>query len=496
MQTLASIFLVLTIFLLMFWCVLGAACTDEQCSIARRKIGRIALIFFVIEALLFMASALYATPLPVSSAREIPATRVQTHAEYVLQKVAEADRLCAEQKLSFINEEGEVTKEIRKKDKKGKLVIRQKVSRVHRLVARPVYLCAFKERDQSWHVVKVFVKYPVPKAYKEFPAWVATPGYEIEHVSGRGAARLTFTLTQNGERLNIYRYRHAWFTKDPLRTSLHEIIRSARALNYTPYQPEFGDTELRNIGASFFQHELDAAFLDLKRQGVMSRTYPAKRVSEVIHPKQPMILAAIEQTDDGRFIADPEEATNAIFIEYALNRGQAFNWSVSSANAVGALQFTNKNGNGTYDHVVRKYPEALLTPNFEDGTRDLRNVLKAAICLLDLELARLGEVRGLYMTNPKLGGIYPVAAYNEGGGGARQLYALIRKNNVDLEQQDVVEVPEKFFQRVKRIMTFKKKKSRVHVKSVVNRETYLYIRKYMFVWNYLDRLPPYLFKPA
>lgn len=471
----------------MFWCVMGAVCVGERCSIVRRMVGRVALFLFVLEALLFTASVIHAAPLAV--------TKI-THADYVLQKVAEADRLCAEQKLSFINEEGQVTKEIQKKNKKGKLVKQQKVSRVNRLVARPVYLCAFKESDQSWHVVKVFVKYPIPKTYKVFPAWVATPGYEIEHVAGRGATRLTFDLMQNGEHLTVYRYRHAWFTKDPLRTSAHEIIRSAHALNYTPYQLEFNDTELRDIGAMFFQRELDAAFLELKRQGVMSRAYPSKLASEVIHPKQPMILAAIEQTDDGRFIANPEEATNAIFIEYALNRGHAFNWSVSSANAIGALQFTNKNGNGTYSHVVRKYPEALLIANFEEGTRNLRNVLKAAICLLDLELARLSEVQDLYATNPKLGGIYPVAAYNEGGGGARQLYTLIRKNNVDLEQDDVIEVPEKFFKRMKRIMTFKKKKSRVHVKSVVNRETYLYIRKYMFVWNYLDRFPPYLFKPA
>ncbi|OGZ19315.1 MAG: hypothetical protein A2494_00120 [Candidatus Lloydbacteria bacterium RIFOXYC12_FULL_46_25] len=424
---------------------------------------------------------------PIKEWRALPPP--PTRAEYVLKKVAEADELCADQKLSFITEEGKVTTTVFKNGKNGKRVKRRYVSRVNRIVARPVYLCAFKESDQTWHVVKVFVKYPVPATYEKFPAWVSTEGYEIKHVAGRGIARLTFDLSQQGERLTIYRYRHAWFTKDPLKHTAHEIISSARAINYTPYQSDFRDKELRDVGANFLRSELDAVFTDLLHSKVFSRAYPAKLVSEVIHPKQPMILAAIEQTDDGRFIADPEEATNAIFIEYALNRGRAFNWSVSSANAIGALQFTNKNGNGTYDLVVRSYPNAHIHPDFEDGTRDLRNVLKAAICLLDLELAQLSEVQDLYLKNPKLGGIYPVAAYNEGGGGARQLYDLITKHNVDLGQ-DEIELPKKFFERVRRIVTLKKKKTHVHAKSVMNHETHLYIKKYMYVWKYLDGLPP------
>lgn len=410
-----------------------------------------------------------------------------SRAEYILEKVAEADKLCADQKLSFITEEGKVTSRVVKKNKKGRYVSVRTVSTVNRIVARPVYLCAFKESDKTWHVVKVFVKYPIPQTYKKFPAWVATEGYEIAHIAGRGIARLTFDLTQNGEHLTIYRYRHAWFTQDPQKVSAHEIIRTARAVNYTPYQADLNDKGLRDIGARFLRDTLDSAFAELEHDGVHSRAFPEKLVSAVIHPKQPMILATIEQTDDGNFIADPETATNAIFIEYALNKERSFSWSVSSANAIGALQFTNKGGNGTYDLVVRTYPKAHLDPDFEEGTRDLHNIFKAAICLLDMELAHLAEVQDLYVKNPKLGGIYPVAAYNEGGGGARQLYLLITKNDVDLEQDDV-ELPEKFFERVKRIVTFKKKKMRTRVKNIVNHETYLYIRKYMYVWNFLDSL--------
>ncbi len=489
MKELGGLLLLFWIFFSIFWVTLGAMCRDISCRLVRRRIGLYAVVCFMVNIIIYSIPTARATDTDI-----IPiiknTTQKQTRADYILAKVAEADKLCDEQKLSFITEEGKVTREVFKKNKKGKLIKYHIVSSVHKIVARPVYLCAFKESDQTWHVVKVFVKYPIPKTYKKFPAWVATDGYEIVHVAGSGVTRLVFDLTQNGERLTIYRYRHAWFTKDPLKTSAHEIIRTASAVNYTPYQSDFRDMGLRNIGASFFQTELTAAFNDLERQKVISRAFPEQLLSTVIHPKQPMILAAIEQTDDGQFIANPEEATNAIFIEYALNRGRAFNWSVSSANAIGALQFTNKNGDGTYDLVVREYPNAHLNPNFENGTRDLRNVLKAAICLLDLELAHLPLVRDFYLKNPRLGGIYPVAAYNEGGGGARQLYSLISKNHVDLEQEDVV-LPEKLFERIKRIVTFRKKKSHIHMKSVMNHETYLYIKKYMYVWKYLDGVPSF-----
>ena len=474
---------------LFFRIVRSLSDTKRQCGTYVHRSGYSVLFFFTL-ALSYSATSLADRAerdgaLLVSAPLERSA-----RAEYILEKVAEADRRCSDLSLSFITEEGRSTVVVLRKGKNGKYHKHHKTIMVHRIVARPVYLCAFKESDQSWHVVKVFVRYPLPETFVKFPAWLATKGYELEHVSGRGVGRLTFALYQHGEKLTIYRYRYAWFTKNPQKDPLHEVIRTARAVNYTPYQSDFEDTGLRDVGARFLRDKIESAFADLKRSGVVSKAFPSKKVSDVINKKQPMILAAIEQTDDGRFIADPKEATNAIFIEYALNKERAFSWSVSSANAIGPLQFTNKNGDGTYDLVVRTYPEAHLMADFEDGTRDLHNVLKAAICLLDLELAHLPEVRDLYVRDPQLGGIYPTAAYNEGGGGARQLYLLIRKNDIDLSNDDI-DLPESVFRRIKRFITLKKKKHHVRAKSIVNHETYLYIKKYMYVWKYLDALPAY-----
>lgn len=488
MEGIANIFLFVSFILLIMFFALRIGIRNEEQIKLSHKIGLYLLGCISVSMILFSCSSAHAEGIipPIS---ETFVTPMPTRADYILARVKHADKLCDEQNLSFITEEGKTTHTIEEKDKKGKLLKRKVVSRVNKIVARPVYLCAFKESDQTWHVVKVFVKYPIPKTYLKFPAWVATEGYEITYVRGQGVTRLTFNLSQNGEHLTVYRYRHSWFTKVPKSHTAHEVIRTARAINYTPYHSDFNDLELRNMGANFLQSELNAAFSELEVARVISRAFPSKLVSAVIHPKQPMILAAIEQTDDGRFLANSLEAINAVFIEYGLNHGRAFSWSVSNADALGALQFTNKNGNGTYDFVVRAYPKANLNPDFEEGTRDLRNVLKAAICLLDYELANLPAVRELYEQNPRIGGIYPVAAYNEGGGGARQLYSLITKNNVDLEQEDV-ELPQTVFQRIRKALTFTKKKKHTPMKKVFNHETYGYVKKYLYVWEYLDTLPP------
>src|SRR5258707_13351977 len=79
------------------------------------------------------------------------------------------------------------------------------------------------------------------------------------------------------------------------------------------------------------------------------------------------------------------------------------------------MQFTNRHGNGTYALVVRKCRGAQLDPNFERGATRLPNAMKAAVCLLDVELSQMSsEIRSAYRTNPEVLGIFAVAAYNGG----------------------------------------------------------------------------------
>ncbi len=98
-------------------------------------------------------------------------------------------------------------------------------------------------------------------------------------------------------------------------------------------------------------------------------------------------LAVIEQTDDRDYVEKQALAFDEVLSQYGLKQEEAYRYSVSSANALGPMQFTNRRGNGTYSLVVRRCPRAKLDPVFESGATNLLNAMKAAICLLDLELA-------------------------------------------------------------------------------------------------------------
>src|SRR4030095_11724766 len=105
-------------------------------------------------------------------------------------------------------------------------------------------------------------------------------------------------------------------------------------------------------------------------------------------------LAVIEQTDDTDFLASSTAAFDDVLSHYGLKREEAYRYSVSSAKALGPMQFTNRKGNATYALVVRLCSGAKLDPNFERGATNLLNAMKAAICLLDLELAAMrGGIR-------------------------------------------------------------------------------------------------------
>ena len=143
----------------------------------------------------------------------------------------------------------------------------------------------------------------------------------------------------------------------------------------------------------------------------------------------------IEQTDDADFVEKGDEAFNEVLNQYGLKRGEAYRYSVSSASAIGPMQFTNRRGNGTYALVVRRCPAAKLEPNFERGATDLLNAMKAAICLFDIELKQMRpEIRGAYRDNREVLGIFPVAAYNGGPRNVTKLASVMKKMKVGLTE--------------------------------------------------------------
>jgi hypothetical protein len=167
---------------------------------------------------------------------------------------------------------------------------------------------------------------------------------------------------------------------------------------------------------------------------VPSAGYPGELLADVVPAELITTLAIIEQTDDAEYSSRKAGAFEQVLSHYGLKREEAYRYSVSSASALGPMQFTNRKGNGTYALVVRRCRGAGLNPDFERGATDLLNAMKAAICLIDIELSQMrSEIRLAYRDNPLVLGIFPVAAYNGGPRNATRLYNVVKNAKVQLK---------------------------------------------------------------
>jgi hypothetical protein len=269
-------------------------------------------------------------------------------------------------------------------------------------------------------------------------------------------------------------------------------LSDVRFLSYTPSTPELLNEVTLPLGMRYIYGELMEAYRELRESGERSKTFPQKLLADVIDWRIPFALAANEQMDHDRFIADAWGTTANVFNEFALNGPETFMWSFSNfeykgriEHAVGVMQFTNHMG--TYDSVRRDCPRARLDHNFLRGAQDLRNALKAAVCLLDVELSRLPRgAHELYRTNPAVGGVYPVIAYNAGGGRARSAYNVITANGIDLETVDLG-LPEQIFVRQGRVRGSTRKKVWGAPLRVLPSQTEMYVKKYMYVLEFIEQ---------
>jgi hypothetical protein len=405
---------------------------------------------------------------------------VEQTTQFVTKRVADGKRLCGEQPLTFTA----VAMTQKSRPRKGRAGEHMTSQRV---VERPVVLCAFDQTDNSWHVIHLRTRVPGLKPPAPFVFRVITPGYRVEHVEGRGIVRLAFRVTRvsNDAELTVYAMKHAWIPGRKIGEPITHPER-AQSVVVAAYNQTFRTRMIVDGGAAFLQSKIIDALEELRDNGVSSRAYPGKLVSDVISWRHIFVIALIEQMDAGKFLNDPIGTTEEALVRYQLNGADAFRYSMSPKNAIGPMQFTDKNGKGTYSLVVSTYPDARLPRSFEDGARDLAASIRASACLLDLELSRLpGSVRALFNRDPRVGGIYPIAAYNEGWKGALRLFELITQHGIDLSVDDL-ELPKDVFvrKRVDRVRQSRNGRVIRRVHESVNGETYLYLQKYFLVWEY------------
>ncbi|HEY2533575.1 MAG TPA: hypothetical protein VGJ20_37540 [Xanthobacteraceae bacterium] len=307
------------------------------------------------------------------------------------------------------------------------------------LRGRPVAFALWSDAQKNWTIAQLEIPRPPVKwkpGHGPLPFIVRTPGIEASHVKGTGAERLMFAFWRGGEELKAYGRKFPVFDNALIKKKRwREAAATARPLVYLPYTADTLDPRFITGGRDFLLETARSALGELRSGNVPSEAYPGELLADVIPAEVISTLAVIEQTDDEDFVEKGRDAFDEVLSQYGLKREEAYRYSVSSAKALGAMQFTNKHGNGTYSLVVRRCRGAQLDPNFERGATRLQNAMKAAVCLLDIELSQMSnEIRSAYRTNPDVLGIFVVAAYNGGPRNVAKLHRALDHMGVQLDQ--------------------------------------------------------------
>jgi hypothetical protein len=255
-------------------------------------------------------------------------------------------------------------------------------------------------------------------------------------VKGTGAERLMFAFSQDGDPLKVYGRKFPVFDNNLLkRRQWRAVVQTAKPIVYLPFTEDTFDPGFVSSGKEFLVATASKAIEELRQSEVPSAAFPGELLADAIPLQVITTLAVIEQTDDRDYLEKQALAFDEVLNQYGLKREEAYRYSVSSAKALGPMQFTNRRGNGTYSLVVRRCPRARLDPRFESGATNLLNAMKAAICLLDLELAGMrADIRTAYRANPAVLGIFPVAAYNGGPRNVAKLYRVLTRMQVKLDE--------------------------------------------------------------
>jgi hypothetical protein len=140
---------------------------------------------------------------------------------------------------------------------------------------------------------------------------------------------------------------------------------------YTSAHPSLLSTELVAAGRTYVRAKLDGAAARLRDEGI---TIAPEIVDIAEH------LAVVEHTDHQRFkLEDRGALFNEVLSLYALNEGDTYRYSVSTAGAGGMIQMIPS----TYEMVRRRHPSVDLKPDFVAGMTDHDNA--ATVMLLYMQ---------------------------------------------------------------------------------------------------------------
>lgn len=191
-------------------------------------------------------------------------------------------------------------------------------------------------------------------------------------------------------------------SKTAIEQSLYEAV-------YVPYSQSFNDPTVLAYGSDYLNGVINKVAEVLKN--IPSNSVPGKTITEAITPALIKSLVYAEHTDTGKVLnsTDIKSTIDQLNIVFALNEGDAYKYSVSTANARGIAQFIPS----TYVSLTKRHADANLIPDFVAGMSDHENSIKAMYLLLD-------DYAGTVRVKAKLGFTegrvfeYGAASYNGG----------------------------------------------------------------------------------
>ena len=216
------------------------------------------------------------------------------------------------------------------------------------LRGRPVVFALWSEAKQEWSIVHIEISRPPVKwkpGRKPFPFSVRTPGVEARHVKGTGAERLMFAFSKAGEPLKVYGRKFPVFDSALIaKKKWRAVVETAKPIVYLPSNEDTLDPLFVSGGKEFLLSTARKAIEELRLVKAPGRAFPGELLADVVPAKVLTTLAVIEQTDDTDYRIKKASAFNEVLSQYGLKREEAYRYSVSSASAIGPMQFTNGKG--------------------------------------------------------------------------------------------------------------------------------------------------------
>lgn len=188
-------------------------------------------------------------------------------------------------------------------------------------------------------------------------------------VSQNGKMITAETLRANGVNTPITLIDESGTRHTPLLVQ-YPVIRNGKYIEtayYMSTHPGLVTPEVVNAGRLYVRNVVELARERLRSKGIAI----TPKIADIAER-----LAAVEHVDHMRFRTEPHAGVyNDIYTLYALNEGQTYRYSVSSAGAGGMVQMIPS----TYRMVRSWHPNVPLNPDFVEGMRDHVNATEAML---------------------------------------------------------------------------------------------------------------------